>query len=185
MLPGGVTTPASSRHIIDSLSILNKLTRWFEQAIIGTDLDAWLAIQSADEFFTWLTAKDAHADSAIGLFTLMSRDIGLHNTGFGTPHMISYGAYDDPDDAGTFPRIASTCSEPVSSMAIPATSSLSSKPRLPSMYAIPGFSHTKAVAIRFRGKPFLITNLIPTAIPGAKRPAIKIKLCKPARWQMR
>jgi len=103
MLPGGVTTPASSRHIIDSLSILNKLTRWFEQAIIGTDLDAWLALQSADEFFTWLTAKDTHADSAIGLFTLMSRDIGLHNTGFGTPHMISYGAYDDPDDAGTFP----------------------------------------------------------------------------------
>jgi len=79
------------------------LTRWFEQAIIGTDLDAWLALQSADEFFTWLTAKDTHADSAIGLFTLMSRDIGLHNTGFGTPHMISYGAYDDPDDAGTFP----------------------------------------------------------------------------------
>lgn len=102
MLPGGVTTPASNRHIIDSLSILNKLTRWFEQAIIGTDLDAWLALQSAGEFFTWLTAKDAHADSAIGLFTLMSRDIGLQHAGFGTPHMISYGAYDDPGDAGTF-----------------------------------------------------------------------------------
>jgi Ni,Fe-hydrogenase I large subunit len=100
MLPGGVTTPASSRHIIDSLSILNKLTRWFEQAVIGTDLDAWLAIQSADEFFTWLTASNAHADSAIGLFTRISRDIDLQHAGFGTPHMISYGAYDDPDDAG-------------------------------------------------------------------------------------
>lgn len=103
MLPGGVTTPASSRHIIDSLSILNKLTRWFEQAIIGTDLDAWLALASADEFFTWLAAKDTHADSAIGLFTRMSRDIDLHRLGFGTPHMLSYGAYDDPDDAGVFP----------------------------------------------------------------------------------
>jgi len=102
MLPGGVTTPASSRHIIDSLSILNKLTRWFEQTVIGTDLDSWLAIQSADEFFTWLTANNAHADSAIGLFTQISRDIGLQYTGFGTPHMISYGAYDDPSDAGTF-----------------------------------------------------------------------------------
>jgi Ni,Fe-hydrogenase I large subunit len=98
MLPGGVTTPASSRHIIDSLSILNKLTRWFEQTVIGTDLDAWLALQSADEFFTWLTASNAHADSAIGLFTRISRDIGLQRAGFGTPHMISYGAYDDPDD---------------------------------------------------------------------------------------
>lgn len=102
MLPGGVTTPASNRHIIDSLSILNKLTRWFEQAIIGTELDSLLALQSAGEFFTWLTAKEAHADSAIGLCTLMGRDIGLHNIGFGTPNMISYGAYDDPDDAGTF-----------------------------------------------------------------------------------
>jgi Ni,Fe-hydrogenase I large subunit len=102
MVPGGVTTPANSRHIIDSLSLLNKLTRWFEQAVIGTQLDAWLAIQSADEFFTWLTAKEAHADSAIGLFTRMSREIGLHRLGLGTPHMISYGAYDDPEDADIF-----------------------------------------------------------------------------------
>lgn len=103
MLPGGVTTPANGRHLIDSLSILNKLTRWFEQAIIGDDLDTWLALAAADEFFTWLATKDAHADSAIGLFTRMSRDIGLHRLGFGTPHMLSYGAYDDPDDAGTPP----------------------------------------------------------------------------------
>jgi Ni,Fe-hydrogenase I large subunit len=102
MVPGGVTTPANSRHIIDSLSLLNKLTRWFEQAVIGMRLDAWLDIQSADEFFTWLTANEAHADSAIGLLTRMSREIGLHCLGFGTPHMISYGAYDDPEDAETF-----------------------------------------------------------------------------------
>ncbi|MEQ1528290.1 MAG: nickel-dependent hydrogenase large subunit [Methylococcales bacterium] len=101
MLPGGVTTPATGRNIIDSLSILNKLTRWFEQDVLGTQLDNWLALQNADDFFNWLTAKPAHADSAIGLFTRLSRDIGLQNTGFGTPHMLSYGAYDDPDDAHT------------------------------------------------------------------------------------
>jgi Ni,Fe-hydrogenase I large subunit len=99
MLPGGVTTPASNRHIIDSLSILNKVTRWFEQSIIGADLDSWLALASADEFFNWLSTKDSHANSAIGLFTLISRDIGLHRVGFGTPHMLSYGAFDDPADA--------------------------------------------------------------------------------------
>ena len=103
MLPGGVTAAANSRHIIDSLSILNKLTRWFEQSIIGTDLDTWLALQSSDEFFTWLTAKNAHSDSAIGLFTQISRDIGLHRLGFGTQHMLSYGAYDDPNDAEASP----------------------------------------------------------------------------------
>ena len=103
MLPGGVTTPASNRHIIDSLSILNKLTRWFEQSVIGTGLDSWLALQSADEFFTWLDAKEAHANSAIGLLTSISRDIGLQHVGFGTPHMLSYGSYDAPDDADTLP----------------------------------------------------------------------------------
>ncbi|MFZ2450321.1 MAG: nickel-dependent hydrogenase large subunit [Methylovulum miyakonense] len=103
MLPGGVTAPANSRHIIDSLSILNKLTRWFEQDVVGTDLDNWLALETADDFFSWLAAKDAHSDSAIGLFSLIGRDIGLHRLGFGTPHMLSYGAYDDPDDAETPP----------------------------------------------------------------------------------
>lgn len=103
MLPGGVTAAAGSRNLIDSLSILNKLTRWFEQAVIGTSLDSWLALQTADEFFNWLDEKDAHANSAIGLFTQMGRDIGLHRLGFGTPHMLSYGAYDDPDDADTLP----------------------------------------------------------------------------------
>ncbi|MGZ5008541.1 MAG: nickel-dependent hydrogenase large subunit [Methylobacter sp.] len=99
MLPGGVTTAATSRHIIDSLSILNKVTRWFEQNVVGTGLDSWLALESSDEFFNWLSAKETHSNSAVGLFTLMSRDIGLHQVGFGTPHMLSYGAYHDPDDA--------------------------------------------------------------------------------------
>ncbi|EIC30687.1 MULTISPECIES: nickel-dependent hydrogenase large subunit [Methylomicrobium] len=102
MVPGGVTTPASSRHLIDGLSLLNKLTRWFEKSVIGTPLDDWLALQSADEFFDWLEAGEAHADSAIGLLTRMSREIGLHRLGCGTPHMISYGAYDDPEDVENF-----------------------------------------------------------------------------------
>lgn len=102
MLPGGVTSPADSRHIIDSLSILHKLTRWFEKSVIGSDLDTWLALASADEFFSWLDAKETHANSAIGLLTRMSRSVGLHHIGFGTPHMLSYGAYDDPADADAF-----------------------------------------------------------------------------------
>jgi Ni,Fe-hydrogenase I large subunit len=97
MVPGGVTAPASERKILDGLSILGKLIRWFERSVIGTDLDAWLALQSGDQFFAWLEAKEAHAASAVGLFTRISREIGLHRVGFGTPHMLSYGAYGDPE----------------------------------------------------------------------------------------
>jgi Ni,Fe-hydrogenase I large subunit len=101
MVPGGVTAPPTSRRLIDCLSILNTLTRWFEQAVLGTDLDAWLRLGSADEFFAWLEAKEAHANSAIGLLTRMSRDLGLHRLGFGTAHMLSYGAYGDPNGGET------------------------------------------------------------------------------------
>jgi len=97
MLPGGVTSPASPRHVINSLSILNKAIQWFETHIIATELDQWLAIQSNKEFFNWLDGKPARADSAVGLFTRIGRDIGLQRLGFGTPHMLSYGAYDDPE----------------------------------------------------------------------------------------
>lgn len=97
MMPGGVTAPPNIRHVLDSLSILNKLTRWFEREIIGADLESWLALRSADEFFAWLDAKDSHATSAVGLLTRMSRAIGLHRLGFGTPHMLSYGGHADPD----------------------------------------------------------------------------------------
>ncbi len=38
--------------------------------------------------------------SALGLFTRFSRSLGLHQTGFGTGHMISYGAVHDPEHAG-------------------------------------------------------------------------------------
>lgn len=103
MLPGGVTTPLNNRQLIDCLSILNKLTRWFEQTVIGNPLDAWLSLETADDFFRWLSLKNTHAESAIGLFTRISREIGLHRVGFGTGHMLSYGAYDDPNDAETLP----------------------------------------------------------------------------------
>ncbi|MVF21406.1 hydrogenase [Methylocaldum sp. BRCS4] len=95
MVPGGVTAPPTSRRILDSLSIINNLTRWFEQAVIGTDLGPWLELESADQLFAWLEAADTHANSAIGLMTRMSRDIGLHRSGFGTSHMLSCGAYYD------------------------------------------------------------------------------------------
>lgn len=101
MLPGGVTGFSGGRHIIDSISILTRVTRWFEETVLGTTLDAWLALHSGDDFFAWLDERDTHAQSAIGLFTRHSRDAELHRVGFGSPHMISYGAYDDPEDAGT------------------------------------------------------------------------------------
>ncbi|WP_082411616.1 nickel-dependent hydrogenase large subunit [Methylogaea oryzae] len=49
MLPGGVTTPPTAKRIVDCQAVLNPLTRWFEDKIIGGDLDDWLALATADE----------------------------------------------------------------------------------------------------------------------------------------
>lgn len=99
MVPGGVTNPASPGQIIDALSILQQFTRWFEQRVLGCDLEAWLSLATYEDFFNWMTAKAEHAQSAIGQFTTMSRALGLHTLGQGTPYMLSYGGFDVAESA--------------------------------------------------------------------------------------
>lgn len=41
--PGGVTAPATARHLVDSQSLVTEVTRWVEQRLLGGDLDDWLA----------------------------------------------------------------------------------------------------------------------------------------------
>lgn len=96
MLPGGVTTPPTAKRIVDCQAVVNPLTRWFEDQVIGGDLDSWLALASADDLWRWLE-RDKAADSAVGLLTRLGRSLELHRQAPGTPHMLSYGAYCHPE----------------------------------------------------------------------------------------
>jgi uptake hydrogenase large subunit len=49
------------------------------------------------DFFAWLDGTEAHQRSAVGVFTRFGRALGLHQTGRGTPHMLSAGCYYDPE----------------------------------------------------------------------------------------
>jgi len=97
MLPGGVTTPADLRRIIACRAVLDEVQRWYEQRIVGAPLDDWLALQSADAYFAWLETPP-HAHSALGLLSRVARALELHRLAAGTPHMISYGAWCDPEE---------------------------------------------------------------------------------------
>jgi uptake hydrogenase large subunit len=97
MLPGGVTTHLNIRRVIDAQAVLDKLLQWFEKSVIGCDLDSWLTLASADDLWRWLDHSNEHRQSAIGLITRISRSVGLHKLGAGTAHMLSYGAFCDPD----------------------------------------------------------------------------------------
>lgn len=97
MLPGGVTTPADMTRILACHSIIDEIQRWYEQRIIGAGIDEWLSLANADEYFDWLE-KPEHANSALGLLSHTARSLGLHKLAAGTPHMLSYGAWCDPEN---------------------------------------------------------------------------------------
>ncbi|CZF78837.1 Periplasmic [NiFeSe] hydrogenase large subunit [Grimontia celer] len=102
MLPGGVVGKPSIRKVIESRDIINKLIRWYESAVIGDSLENWMAESSADTFLASLDNNQSRSQSALGLFTRFSRSIGLHNTGFGTGNMLSFGAVSDPLNPGNY-----------------------------------------------------------------------------------
>ena len=97
MLPGGVTTPADMRKILACKAVLDDVQRWYETQVIGATLDDWLALDSADGYFAWLDTP-AHANSALGLLSRCARSLDLHRLAAGTPHMLSYGAWCDPEN---------------------------------------------------------------------------------------
>ncbi|CCE25381.1 nickel-dependent hydrogenase large subunit [Methylotuvimicrobium alcaliphilum] len=96
MIPGGVTTPADLRRLLACRSVLDEIQRWYERRVIGASLDDWLALEDAERYFAWLDTP-AHAGSALGLMSRAARSLGLHLCASGTPHMLSYGAWCDPD----------------------------------------------------------------------------------------
>lgn len=99
MLPGGVVSPAEPKRLLAARAIIDEAREWYERRVIGMSLDAWLAIDSAEGYLAVLEGN-AHRESALGLMTRACRDRGLHLSGRGTPHMISYGGGCDPAQWG-------------------------------------------------------------------------------------
>lgn len=101
MQPGGITQPANSRRLLDTRDILAKVREWFEQTVIGGNLDEWLALDTGQALFRWMAVSPAREHSALGLFNRFARDIGLHKLGAGTGHLMSFGVNHHPDGAGS------------------------------------------------------------------------------------
>ena len=94
MAPGGVTAPATARRIIDGQSLIAEVTRWVEQRILGGDLEAWLALAHADAFDHWVSERPA---AALALLSRAAHSAGLHTLGFGSPHLLAFGAFALPE----------------------------------------------------------------------------------------
>ena len=94
MMPGGVTCPLDESRLAECAAAIDEYAGWYEDSVLGCTCEKWLSLQSADDFEAWL---EAHADSALGVFTRFGRSIGLCELGAGTPHLLSAGCYYEPE----------------------------------------------------------------------------------------
>ncbi|MCP4595802.1 nickel-dependent hydrogenase large subunit [Neptuniibacter sp.] len=94
MVPGGVTSLPDRSKVLSSLAICNNYTRWFEESVIGCQLDEWLDIQNTDQLQSYLNKSDA----AVSQLYRFCSDIGLNEVGMGSGLLISYGSLVDPEN---------------------------------------------------------------------------------------
>jgi hydrogenase large subunit len=95
MVPGGVTSLHSARHIADAESIIESYIDWYQQAILGGKLEDWLMLQSAEDFEAWID-HPSRQGAAITLFTRFCRSAGIGGVGKGIDLFLSQGAHVDP-----------------------------------------------------------------------------------------
>jgi len=97
MMPGGVTCRLTREGLAACLSAIDTYADWYEQTVLGCHFERWLRIFTMADFFAWLDETEAHLRSAVGVFTRFGRALGLHQTGKGTPNLLSTGCYYDPE----------------------------------------------------------------------------------------
>jgi hydrogenase large subunit len=77
--------------------ILNRFRRWYEDRILGCDLERWREVQTADGLEKWLDESPDHQSSDLGFFIRYARAIGLDKIGKGHGNFLAFGSLDLPE----------------------------------------------------------------------------------------
>jgi hydrogenase large subunit len=92
MVPGGVMCAPTLTDVTRASGILEYFRRtWLEPVWLGGSLERYEEIRSYADFLAWLDEKPEHAESDLGLFWRMGRDIGLDRYGAGPERYLSWG----------------------------------------------------------------------------------------------
>jgi len=92
MVPGGVMCAPTLTDVTRAWSILEHYRRnWMEPIWLGCSFERYEEIKSLDEFNAWLDERPEHANSDLGLFWRMSKDVGIDKYGKGHGKFISWG----------------------------------------------------------------------------------------------
>jgi uptake hydrogenase large subunit len=92
MVPGGVMCAPTLTDVTRAWSILEHFrSAWIEPVWLGCAIERYEEIKSLDDFLAWLDEKPEHADSDLGLYWRMSRDVGVDRYGRGHGRFMSWG----------------------------------------------------------------------------------------------
>ena len=98
MVPGGVMCAPTLTDVTRAWSILEHFRRnWMEPVWLGCSLERYEEIKSYDDLMAWLDERPEHANSDLGLYLRMSKDIGLDKYGAGLGKYVSWGYLPNED----------------------------------------------------------------------------------------
>ena len=105
MVPGGVMCAPTLADVTKAWAILEHFRKnWIEPLWLGCSMERYERIKSFDDFLDWLDESDDHANSDLGLYWRMGRDIGLDKYGRGHGRYFSWG-YLPHEDKYQYPTI--------------------------------------------------------------------------------
>ena len=92
MVPGGVMCAPTLTDVTRAWSILEHFKQnWLESMWLGCSLERYEEIKSYDDFMAWMDENPDHANSDLGMFWRMAKDIGLDKYGKGVERFVTWG----------------------------------------------------------------------------------------------
>lgn len=90
MMPGGVTIADCARQLQAAQAIHREVSTWFDHAVLGDSLAAFLAIDSLTAFERWRD-DSARRGAWLPLYDRLWVAAGLDDLGRSHPHLLTYG----------------------------------------------------------------------------------------------
>lgn len=98
MVPGGITSTPNASEVLHCNYLLKRYRDWYEQRILGCNLERWNEVSSETELEQWLQEADSHREGELGFFIRFAHAANLHRLGKGPGNFLSYGAYELPGE---------------------------------------------------------------------------------------
>ncbi|MGE0084590.1 MAG: nickel-dependent hydrogenase large subunit [Desulfococcaceae bacterium] len=98
MVPGGVVSAPRLTDIAQCRRLLAAYRKWYENHVLGCEIERWAEVKSRADMEHWLEESDAHRQSDAGIFIRFAHEAGLDRIGRGHGNFISFGSMQLPEN---------------------------------------------------------------------------------------